>query len=71
MERLEIAPMAHLDKELVRNWTKLPSIREEAEKVLTANLKGMPAFEVDDQSALICYFLWVKRIIVRWLHVSL
>ncbi|CAI9773730.1 unnamed protein product [Fraxinus pennsylvanica] len=35
-------------------------IREEAGKILTANLKGRPAFEADDQSALI-YLLISKR----------
>ncbi|XP_057416004.1 probable xyloglucan 6-xylosyltransferase 5 [Lotus japonicus] len=35
-------------------------VREEAGKVLTANLKGRPAFEADDQSALI-YLLLSKK----------
>ncbi|PIA62859.1 hypothetical protein AQUCO_00200702v1 [Aquilegia coerulea] len=35
-------------------------IREEAGKILTANLKGRPAFEADDQSALI-YLLISKK----------
>ncbi|GAB4860798.1 Probable xyloglucan 6-xylosyltransferase 5 [Ancistrocladus abbreviatus] len=35
-------------------------IRDEAGKVLTANLKGRPAFEADDQSALI-YLLITKK----------
>ncbi|KAG9132254.1 hypothetical protein Leryth_020552 [Lithospermum erythrorhizon] len=35
-------------------------IREEAGKILTANLKGRPAFEADDQSALI-YLLITKK----------
>ncbi|XP_004500012.1 probable xyloglucan 6-xylosyltransferase 5 [Cicer arietinum] len=35
-------------------------IREEAGKILTANLKGRPAFEADDQSALI-YLLLSKK----------
>lgn len=35
-------------------------IREEAGKILTANLKGRPAFEADDQSALI-YLLIAKK----------
>ncbi|XP_077224145.1 putative xyloglucan 6-xylosyltransferase 5 [Tasmannia lanceolata] len=36
------------------------AIREEAGKILTANLKGRPAFEADDQSALI-YLLLSKQ----------
>jgi len=35
-------------------------VREEAGKILTANLKGRPAFEADDQSALI-YLLLSKK----------
>jgi xyloglucan 6-xylosyltransferase len=35
-------------------------IRDEAGKILTANLKGRPAFEADDQSALI-YLLISKK----------
>ncbi|KAK8559992.1 hypothetical protein V6N13_061390 [Hibiscus sabdariffa] len=36
-------------------------IREEAGKILTANLKGRPAFEADDQSALIYLLLSQKE----------
>jgi xyloglucan 6-xylosyltransferase len=39
-------------------------VREEAGKILTANLKGRPAFEADDQSALI-YLLLSKK--DRWM----
>ncbi|CAL0327628.1 unnamed protein product [Lupinus luteus] len=39
-------------------------IREEAGKILTANLKGRPAFEADDQSALIYLLLSQKG---RWM----
>ncbi|CAN1151970.1 Probable xyloglucan 6-xylosyltransferase 3 [Linum perenne] len=41
------------------------SIREEAGKVLTANLKGRPAFEADDQSALIYLLLSQKE---KWMN---
>ncbi|CAN0896030.1 Probable xyloglucan 6-xylosyltransferase 3 [Linum grandiflorum] len=45
-------------------------IREEAGKVLTANLKGRPAFEADDQSALIYLLLsqkekWMDKVYVE------
>ncbi|XP_073013075.1 probable glycosyltransferase 2 [Typha latifolia] len=45
-------------------------IRDEAGKVLTANLKGRPAFEADDQSALIYLLLsqkdkWVDQVYVE------
>ncbi|XP_051136438.1 probable xyloglucan 6-xylosyltransferase 5 [Andrographis paniculata] len=45
-------------------------IREEAGKVLTANLKGRPAFEADDQSALIYLLIlqkdkWMDRVFVE------
>ncbi|KAH7851029.1 hypothetical protein Vadar_006283 [Vaccinium darrowii] len=45
-------------------------IREEAGKVLTANLKGRPAFEADDQSALIYLLLlkkngWMKKVFLE------
>ncbi|KAF9667736.1 hypothetical protein SADUNF_Sadunf15G0054500 [Salix dunnii] len=45
-------------------------IREEAGKILTANLKGRPAFEADDQSALIYLLLsqkdqWMDRVYVE------
>ncbi|KAM5570818.1 putative xyloglucan 6-xylosyltransferase 5 [Rosa sericea] len=45
-------------------------IREEAGKVLTANLKGRPAFEADDQSALIYLLLsqkdlWMEKVFVE------
>ncbi|KAG6404006.1 hypothetical protein SASPL_136240 [Salvia splendens] len=39
-------------------------LREEAGKILTASLKGRPAFEADDQSALIYLFLSQKE---RWM----
>lgn len=39
-------------------------IREEAGKILTANLKGRPAFEADDQSALIYLLLSQKE---KWM----
>ncbi|KAM7267247.1 hypothetical protein ACFE04_009413 [Oxalis oulophora] len=45
-------------------------IREEAGKILTANLKGRPAFEADDQSALIYLLLsqkdkWMDKVFVE------
>lgn len=40
-------------------------IREEAGKILTANLKGRPAFEADDQSALIYLLISQKD---RWMN---
>ncbi|TQD78340.1 hypothetical protein C1H46_036089 [Malus baccata] len=45
-------------------------IREEAGKILTANLKGRPAFEADDQSALIYLLLsqkdrWMEKVYVE------
>uniref|UniRef100_A0A6N2LI29 xyloglucan 6-xylosyltransferase n=1 Tax=Salix viminalis TaxID=40686 RepID=A0A6N2LI29_SALVM len=45
-------------------------IREEAGKILTANLKGRPAFEADDQSALIYLLLsqkdqWMDKVYVE------
>ncbi|KAI5648212.1 hypothetical protein M9H77_34217 [Catharanthus roseus] len=45
-------------------------IREEAGKVLTANLKGRPAFEADDQSALIYLLIskknqWMNKVFVE------
>ncbi|XP_062014135.1 probable xyloglucan 6-xylosyltransferase 3 [Rosa rugosa] len=45
-------------------------IREEAEKVLMVNLKGRPAFEADDQSALIYLLLshkdmWMEKVFVE------
>lgn len=45
-------------------------IREEAGKILTANLKGRPAFEADDQSALIYLLIskkdqWMKKVYVE------
>ncbi|KAL2462863.1 putative glycosyltransferase 3 [Forsythia ovata] len=46
------------------------SIREEAGKILTANLKGRPAFEADDQSALIYLLIskkdeWMSKVFVE------
>ncbi|XP_051116766.1 probable xyloglucan 6-xylosyltransferase 5 [Andrographis paniculata] len=45
-------------------------VREEAGKVLTANLKGRPAFEADDQSALIYMLItekdkWMDKVFVE------
>ncbi|KAL6559521.1 putative xyloglucan 6-xylosyltransferase 5 [Orobanche gracilis] len=45
-------------------------IREEAGKILTANLKGRPAFEADDQSALIYLLIsqkgkWMDKVFVE------
>ncbi|KAK1363433.1 putative xyloglucan 6-xylosyltransferase 5 [Heracleum sosnowskyi] len=45
-------------------------IRDEAGRVLTANLKGRPAFEADDQSALIYLLIsqkakWMKKVFVE------
>ncbi|KAE8652423.1 hypothetical protein Csa_013448 [Cucumis sativus] len=45
-------------------------IREEAGKILTANLKGRPAFEADDQSALIYLLLsqkdqWMDKVFLE------
>uniref|UniRef100_A0A2N9EQK5 Uncharacterized protein n=1 Tax=Fagus sylvatica TaxID=28930 RepID=A0A2N9EQK5_FAGSY len=49
-----------------KSWIALNTgpVREEAGKILTANLKGRPAFEADDQSALI-YLLLSKK--DRWM----
>ncbi|XP_011047184.1 PREDICTED: putative glycosyltransferase 5 [Populus euphratica] len=46
------------------------AIREEAGKILTANLKGRPAFEADDQSALIYLLLsqkdqWMDKVYIE------
>ncbi|MED6182338.1 putative xyloglucan 6-xylosyltransferase 3 [Stylosanthes scabra] len=49
--------------DLLDDWAPMGPkgpVREEAGKVLTANLKGRPAFEADDQSALI-YLLLSKK----------
>nr|KYP55482.1 Putative glycosyltransferase 3 [Cajanus cajan] len=49
--------------DLLDDWAPMGPkgpIREEAGKILTANLKGRPAFEADDQSALI-YLLLSKK----------
>ncbi|XP_044477636.1 probable xyloglucan 6-xylosyltransferase 5 [Mangifera indica] len=45
-------------------------VREEAGKILTANLKGRPAFEADDQSALIYLLLsqkdkWIDKVFLE------
>lgn len=45
-------------------------VREEAGKVLTANLKGRPAFEADDQSALIYLLIsqkdkWMNKVFIE------
>ncbi|KAL0335602.1 UNVERIFIED_CONTAM: putative xyloglucan 6-xylosyltransferase 3 [Sesamum radiatum] len=45
-------------------------VREEAGKILTANLKGRPAFEADDQSALIYLLIsqkdqWMDKVFVE------
>ena len=45
-------------------------VREEAGKILTANLKGRPAFEADDQSALIYLLLsqkdqWMDKVYIE------
>ncbi|XP_074315862.1 putative xyloglucan 6-xylosyltransferase 5 [Silene latifolia] len=45
-------------------------VREEAGKILTANLKGRPAFEADDQSALIYLLLsqknkWISKVFIE------
>ncbi|MBA0563496.1 hypothetical protein Golob_008471 [Gossypium lobatum] len=45
-------------------------IREEAGRILTANLKGRPAFEADDQSALIYLLLsqkdqWMDKVFIE------
>jgi len=45
-------------------------VRDEAGKILTANLKGRPAFEADDQSALIYMLIkhknkWMKKVFVE------
>jgi xyloglucan 6-xylosyltransferase len=44
-------------------------IRDQAGKILTANLKGRPAFEADDQSALIYLLLsqkdkWIDKVFI-------
>ncbi|GAV71541.1 Glyco_transf_34 domain-containing protein [Cephalotus follicularis] len=46
------------------------AVREEAGKILTANLKGRPAFEADDQSALIYLLLsqkdqWMDKVFLE------
>ncbi|KAM7269354.1 hypothetical protein ACFE04_024851 [Oxalis oulophora] len=46
------------------------AVREESGKILTANLKGRPAFEADDQSALIYLLLsqkdrWMDKVFVE------
>jgi xyloglucan 6-xylosyltransferase len=46
------------------------AIRDEAGKILTANLKGRPAFEADDQSALIYLLIsqkdqWMNKVFVE------
>ncbi|KAB1216761.1 putative glycosyltransferase 3 [Morella rubra] len=49
--------------DLLDDWAPMGPkgpVREEAGKILTANLKGRPAFEADDQSALI-YLLLSKK----------
>ncbi|XP_057791942.1 probable xyloglucan 6-xylosyltransferase 3 [Salvia miltiorrhiza] len=59
--------------ELLDAWARMgPSgrIREEAGKVLTSNLKGRPAFEADDQSALIYLLVseqerWMKMVSIE------
>ncbi|KAE8674696.1 putative glycosyltransferase 3 [Hibiscus syriacus] len=48
-------------------------IREEARKILTANLKGRPTFEADDQSALIYLLLsqketWMDKVFLENLY---
>nr|XP_023911409.1 probable xyloglucan 6-xylosyltransferase 5 [Quercus suber]POF11666.1 putative xyloglucan 6-xylosyltransferase 3 [Quercus suber] len=53
--------------DLLDDWAPMGPkgpVREEAGKILTANLKGRPAFEADDQSALI-YLLLSKK--DRWM----
>ncbi|MED6217491.1 putative xyloglucan 6-xylosyltransferase 3 [Stylosanthes scabra] len=50
--------------DLLDDWAPMGPkgpIREEAGRILTANLKGRPAFEADDQSALI-YLLLSKKV---------
>ncbi|CAI9757558.1 unnamed protein product [Fraxinus pennsylvanica] len=55
--------------DLLDDWEKCP-IREDAGKILTANLKGRPAFEADDQSALIYLLIsqkdqWMDKVFVE------
>ncbi|KAL2935287.1 putative xyloglucan 6-xylosyltransferase 5 [Bienertia sinuspersici] len=59
--------------DLLDSWAPMGPkgpVRDEAGKVLTANLKGRPAFEADDQSALI-YLLtsqkekWINKVFVE------
>jgi xyloglucan 6-xylosyltransferase len=45
-------------------------IRDQAGKILTANLKGRPAFKADDQSALIYLLLsqkdkWMDKVFIE------
>lgn len=59
--------------DLLDDWAPMGPkgpVREEAGKILTANLKGRPAFEADDQSALIYLLIskkdiWMKKVYVE------
>lgn len=59
--------------DLLDDWAPMGPkgpVREEAGKILTANLKGRPAFEADDQSALIYLLIskkneWMDKVFVE------
>lgn len=59
--------------DLLNAWAPMGpkgQIRDEAGKILTANLKGRPAFEADDQSALIYLLIskkdqWMNKVFVE------
>ncbi|KAD2805983.1 hypothetical protein R6Q59_029030 [Mikania micrantha] len=58
--------------DLLDDWAPMGPkgpVREEAGKILTANLKGRPAFEADDQSALIYLLItkseWMNKVFVE------
>jgi xyloglucan 6-xylosyltransferase len=59
--------------DLLDDWAPMGPkgpVREEAGKILTANLKGRPAFEADDQSALIYLLLskkdqWMDKVFIE------
>ncbi|KAK1422310.1 hypothetical protein QVD17_25335 [Tagetes erecta] len=58
--------------DLLDDWAPMGPkgpVREEAGKILTANLKGRPAFEADDQSALIYLLItkteWMKKVFIE------
>lgn len=59
--------------DLLDDWAPMGPkgpVREEAGKILTANLKGRPAFEADDQSALIYLLISKKDIWMNKVYVE-